>query len=379
MRCTWGFEKVCRSLFILNVKIFVSVFSNNIASMEVMNFNTAMLKNLMVHYVGNKNNGDPLTISADNSELDPEATQHLADGLLYRFKSIAELYAFHHTSSLQYNEVYSFCKAFFNGNEIFEKTAALLARHLYEASTHPKVKGGEFYVTCFEGVPVESRLYKAIGFFKTETKALFLDVATKENTLTLQMKEGVELTKIDKGCLILNRNEEAGYDVRIFDNQNRGAEAVYWKETFLGLTPQKNEFHHTAHLLTLTKQFITGPLEETTEKKEQVELLQKSIRYFQEKEQFDIDDFQTDVFGDDEKINAFRAFGSRYVESNNYDIASSFDISHEAVKKQAKIYKSVLKLDKNFHIYIHGRTDLIERGTEADGRKYYKIYFQEEA
>jgi hypothetical protein len=349
--------------------------------MEESNFNTAALKNIVVHYVGNKNNGDKLTISNTRPEPDAETAQYLAEGLLYRFKSVAELYLFHHTSSLQYHEVYSFCKAFFTGAASFEETAALLARHLYEASTHPKVKGGEFYVAHIEALPLESRLYSAIGLFKTETKALFLDVAAHGNSLSLQMKEGAELSKIDKGCLILNRNEEAGYDVRIFDNQNRGAEALYWRETFLGLAPQKDEFHHTSHLLTLTKQFITGPLEQegNLEKREQVELLQKSIRYFQEKDQFDIEEFQTDVFGDEDKINAFRNFGSRYVESNDYDIASSFDISPGAVKKQAKIYKSVLKLDKNFHIYIHGRTDLIERGTEADGRKYYKIYYQEEA
>jgi hypothetical protein len=349
--------------------------------MEHMDLNTAALKNIIVHYVGNKNNGDPLSISATGPELDDETTEHLAEGLLYRFKSLAELYAFHHPSSLQYNEVYSFCKALFNDAESFEKTAALLARHLYEASTHPKVKGGEFYVTYFEGLPVESRMYKAIGLFKTENKALFLDVAAQGSSLALQMKEGTELTKIDKGCLIIARNEDAGYDVRIYDAQNRGEEALYWKETFLGLTPQQNEFHHTAHFLTLTKQFITEQLEQegSIEKKEQVELLQKSLRYFQEKDQFDIEEFQADVFADDERINAFRTFGSRYVENNDYDISSNFDISHDAVKKQARIYKSVLKLDKNFHIYIHGRTDLIERGTEADGRKYYKIYYQDEA
>jgi hypothetical protein len=50
-----------------------------------------------------------------------------------------------------------------------------------------------------------------------------------------------------------------------------------------------------------------------------------------------------------------------------------------AVKKQQRIYKSVLKLDKNFHIYIHGNTDLIEKGVDMDGRKYYKIYYQEES
>jgi len=33
---------------------------------------------------------------------------------------------------------------------------------------------------------------------------------------------------------------------------------------------------------------------------------------------------------------------------------------------------------KNFHIYIHGRRDLIEKGTDESGKKFYKIYFEEE-
>ncbi|MGN6534001.1 MAG: nucleoid-associated protein, partial [Ginsengibacter sp.] len=57
----------------------------------------------------------------------------------------------------------------------------------------------------------------------------------------------------------------------------------------------------------------------------------------------------------------------------------SFIISDTAVKKQARVYKSVLKLDKNFHIYIHGNKELIEKGYD-EGMKmsYYKVYFKEE-
>ena len=50
----------------------------------------------------------------------------------------------------------------------------------------------------------------------------------------------------------------------------------------------------------------------------------------------------------------------------------------QAVKKQARVFKSVLKLDKNFHIYIHGNRELIEQGVEKDGRKFYKLYFESE-
>ena len=346
-----------------------------------MNVDTPCLKKLVVHYVGSKNNLEPLHLSGEALELDADTLKILQDGLLYKFKTIPEHYSFHHSSSLQFNEVYSYCRQLFEDPEKLEATSIAIAKHLYDASTHPKVKGGEFYVAYFEGLPVESRMHKAIGLFKTENKTLFVDVQQQAGAFQLAMKEGVELTRIDKGCLIINSKEEEGFDVLIFDNQNRGEEALYWKEGFLGLTPQKNEYHHTAHFLTLTKQFITEQLESELKipKTEQVELLNRSIDYFKSKEAFDIEEFQTEVFANDEMIGSFRNFGSRYIEANDFDIASSFEISPDAVKKQSRVFKSVVKLDRNFHIYIHGRTDLIEKGVDMDGRKFYKIYYQEEA
>jgi hypothetical protein len=54
-------------------------------------------------------------------------------------------------------------------------------------------------------------------------------------------------------------------------------------------------------------------------------------------------------------------------------------ISGTAVKKQARVFKSVLKLDKNFHIYIHGNKELIEKGYDEQLQmNYYKVYFKEE-
>jgi hypothetical protein len=48
-----------------------------------------------------------------------------------------------------------------------------------------------------------------------------------------------------------------------------------------------------------------------------------------------------------------------------------------AVKKQARVFKNVIKLDKNFHIYVHGDRNLIERGADENGT-FYKIYYKEE-
>jgi hypothetical protein len=78
-------------------------------------------------------------------------------------------------------------------------------------------------------------------------------------------------------------------------------------------------------------------------------------------------------------IASFRKFDDNFRAENKLELPDTFEISAQAVKKQAKIFKSVLKLDKNFHIYIHGDRELIEQGSDPDGRKYYKIYFKEES
>ena len=58
-------------------------------------------------------------------------------------------------------------------------------------------------------------------------------------------------------------------------------------------------------------------------------------------------------------------------------------MSTENTRKKCPSYKlepaSVLKLDKNFHIYIHGDKKLIEKGFD-DGKamSFYKVYFKEE-
>ena len=77
-------------------------------------------------------------------------------------------------------------------------------------------------------------------------------------------------------------------------------------------------------------------------------------------------------------IESFQKFNQTYRQENEVELADNFKISSQAVKKQSRIFKSVLKLDRNFDIYIHGDKNLIEKGTEKDGRKYYKIYYQEE-
>ena len=102
------------------------------------------------------------------------------------------------------------------------------------------------------------------------------------------------------------------------------------------------------------------------------------MKEFKNNETFEQEDFEREIFKAPELIESYKKFDTEYRETNELEIEDSFGISGQAVKKQARIFKSVLKLDKNFHVYIHGDRELIEQGVDNQGRKYYKLYYDEE-
>jgi hypothetical protein len=133
--------------------------------------------------------------------------------------------------------------------------------------------------------------------------------------------------------------------------------------------------------MTLTKNFITEqiPAEYEVSKADQIDYLNRSVDYFKKHDNFEKEEFAKEVFQSKEVINSFNSFDELYSQTNQIEVNDSFAISPQAVKKQARVFKSVLKLDKNFHIYIHGDKELIEQGVEQDGRKFYKIYYTDES
>lgn len=76
-------------------------------------------------------------------------------------------------------------------------------------------------------------------------------------------------------------------------------------------------------------------------------------------------------------IESFNKYSSTCFHEVGLNEDETFYISDNAVKKQARSFKSVIKLDKNFHIYVHGDRHMIEQGEDEKGR-YYKVYYNEE-
>ena len=111
---------------------------------------------------------------------------------------------------------------------------------------------------------------------------------------------------------------------------------------------------------------------------DQADLLNKSVNFFKENDQFRIDQFADQVLEQEELKQSFEDYRKRFEDVYEVELNDQFDISKNAVKKQARFFKSIIKLDKNFHIYVHGNRQMIEQGVDENGKKYYKLYYNSE-
>lgn len=344
----------------------------------------ASLAQLSVHRVGNKLNDEHYVLSEEALQISDELLSNiLKQFFLTPFEKVNEVYQLYHPNDeLNLNEVFHFASLIFDDPSSFHENSRQLAKYLYEVTDHPKIKSGELYLGFFNNIQMEGELIDAIGIFKSETKETYLKVYPEQAGFNLSYEQdAININKLDKGCLIFNAAKEMGYKVAVIDQTNRNAEAVYWKDGFLKLKVRNDNYNQTQNTLSVYKNFVTQKLDEDFEisKADKIDLLNRSMKYFKEKETFDIEEFSNEVIGNEQGIESFKTFKKSYEDEFDTTIADSFDISTAAVKKQAKVFKSVLKLDKNFHIYIHGNKELIEKGFDDDkAMNYYKVYFKEE-
>ena len=331
-----------------------------------------------LHFVGNKIADEGISLSKNTIVIDHKLEQNLISYFLTPFTS-EEFYQFYHESDLALNEVYTYVsKIFDNGEQLYEQSVNL-AKHLYEQSTHPKIKGGEFYTVYFKDCILDSETLDAVGLFKSENKDTFLKVLQENDNFNLQTEKGINIKKLDKGCLIFNKDRENGYIVAVVDNAGRGVEARYWLNDFLHVCRRKDEYTNTQNFMTLAKNFVTQelPKELGTSKADQIDLLNKSLDFFKDKDTCDIDDFTNEVMIEPDIIEKFHHYKQRCEDESGTSINNSFSISETARKKQQRSFKRVIQLDKKIKIVIDGNSQNIEQGTDKKG-KFYKVYYNEE-
>lgn len=343
-------------------------------------FDNSNLHSLVIHEVGNRTLDENLLLSDEFVSIKDENLVNIIRKFFFSSFSDNELFQFCNDVGLNQNEIYTLASRIFETPTDLLQASKTIAQYLYTCSKHPKIRKGDLYIAFFQEVDLDNAKVDALGIFKSETKEDYLKVNWAKNTNILYYDEGTNVKKLDKGCLIFNIGKEQGYKVCVIDNTSKSNEALYWKEDFLGIKPIANEYYQTSQILNITKQFVTKQLpDESLSKTEKINLLNRSVEYFKNHDYFNKEEFEKTVFPSENVAKSFREYNEVYSEEKKIDLSDKFEISTSALKKESKAIKRVLKLDKNFQIYINGDSDLIEKGMDEKGRKYYKIYYQEES
>lgn len=341
----------------------------------MFSFIDTQIKSLVLHLVGNKIADGEIKLSEEELHINESLLQLLTHYFVSAFKSGAR-YEFSHDSDLSMNEVYSYVSAIFDdGSNLLEKSK-LIAKHLFSHSTHPKVKKGELYVVYFKNCTIDDEQVDAIGIFKSENKDTFLKIYPKGNSFEIEKEKGININRLDKGCLIFNKHRSTGYIVSIVDTINVGGDAKYWVENFLQVKRKNDSYTQTQNAMAMCKGFISQ-LPSDIDKADKAAMMNRVVDSLKQ-ESVNMDSVAERAFGPDHSAS-FNSFRNEYQETHEVSFDDSFQGKPEAIKRRATGTMTTIKLDKNFDVNIHGGEQFIERGYDEEmGMRYYKLYFNEE-
>ncbi len=337
----------------------------------MIEFSETELSKLIIHKIGRHSEDGGVAMSIKQTDIDETTNQVLLNFFLKSF-NMENYYRFFHEIGLEHNDVYQCVSKIFETKN-FISSSQDLARLLYEQSSHPKIKAGEFYVVFFKNCVLNDEIVDAVGLFKTENKSNFLKVNKVDENFRLNNQIGISTDEIDKACIIFNTEKENGYIVQIIDNTSNN-DAKYWKDNFLKVKQISNDYFLTQTHITNFNNFIKSE-DKNICSQTKIRLKQNAYKYLTQNTNFNSTDFDAKVFPNDDIATAY----DEYAKENDLPIKQDFEISEIAVKKSKRQFKNVLKLDKNFHVYVHGNRNLLEKGyDETKNKSYYKLYFDAE-
>lgn len=345
-------------------------------------FNTR-IENLAIHRVGNKNKGELLLTSSNTTPLDDEMHALLKEYFLKPFRSKEEAYySFFHEEDLEFHEMYALAKAVFSTPASLLENSKKIAKHLYQQSDHPHIRSGEIYVCYLENVLVDNNKTDAIGIFKSEIKQEFLQFEEREDDLRMILQQGVNLNKLDKGAIIFNVEEEAGYKILSVDSNRY--DAKYWLEGFLGVDVFEDENFFTKKYLKFCQDFAKDVVLPAEDKKEEVMFMNRAVNHFAKNDNFEETAFLNETLENPDLIPEFKNY--KVEKGGKYSIegVSDFPISNSAVTTARKGIKSVINLDTHVQIKLNftnsdSAEKFIEKGWDEERQMYYYlVYFNRE-
>jgi len=345
-------------------------------------FNTH-IESLSIHRVGNKSRNEAIFLSENQYGLNDEIVPLLKE---YFFKSFREkeenYFQFAHEVDLEYNDMFNLATEIFTNPSSVHEVSKKITNHLFEQSNHPHIKNGEVYVTYLTNVSIDNNVVDAIGVFKSELRTDFLQFEEKGSSLEMILQEGINLNKLDKGCLIFNHKKEEGYKILTVDSNRY--DARYWLEHFLAVDAFQDENFMTKKYLKFCQEFAKEVVFPAEDKKQEVMFMNRAVNHFAKNDNFEETAFLNEVMDNPDLIPEFKSYKADRGEKYSIEDVTSFPIANAAVTDARKSIKNVINLDTHIQIKLdfinpESAEKFVEKGWDEEKQMYYYlVYFNKE-
>ena len=260
----------------------------------MINLYNTQIESLSIHKVGNKNKVESLFISKAPHHLNDETTGLLKEYFFKPFREKEEsYYRLSHEADLSFNPLYEAVTKIFNEPNTVHDISGKIAKHLYDQSNHPHIKSGELYVTYLTGLQLDNVKTDAIGIFKSELKQDFIQFEEQTDHLEILVQQGINIHKLDKGCLIFNTESEEGYKVLSVDSNRY--DTKYWLEQFLGVAVLTDNNFYTKNYLKFCQNFAKDVVLPAEDKQQEVLFMNRAVNHFAKNNAFEETNFMNEV------------------------------------------------------------------------------------
>lgn len=345
-------------------------------------FNTH-IESLSVHRVGNKSRSEAIFLSEQTYNPSDEIVPLLKEYFFKPFRDKEENYfQFSHDVHLDYHDMYNFATEIFTNPESVHEVSKKITKHLFEQSNHPHIKNGEVYVSYLTHLSIDNNPVDAIGIFKSEIKTDFLQFEEKDANIEVMLQQGINLNKLDKGCIIFNYKKEDGYKILTIDSNRY--DARYWLEHFLSVDAFQDENFMTKKYMKFVQDFAKDVVLPAEDKKEEVMFMNRAINHFAKNDDFEETKFLNEVLDNPDLIPEFKNYKIEKAPKYSIEDVTSFPIANAAVSDARKKIKNVINLDTNIQIKMdfinpESAEKFVEKGWDEEKQMYYYlVYFNKE-
>ena len=349
----------------------------------MINLYATQIDTISLHRVGNKNKGEAIFLSEGSFALNDETTGLLKEYFFKPFREKEENY-FHFSNDVdvEFNEMYKIVSAIFTDPDSLHANSKKIASYLYEQSNHPHIKSGEVYIAYLSGVLLDNVKVNAIGIFKSELKHDFIQFEEKGSNLDIIIQQGININKLDKGCLIFNSNKEQGYKILSVDSNRY--DTKYWLEEFLGVEALSDDNFKTKNYLKFCQNFAKDVVLPAEDKQQEVLFMNRAVNHFAKNDLFEESNFLNEVMENPDLIPEFKHYKTEKGPKYSVEDVSTFDIANKAVSDARKKIKNVINLDTNIQIKLdfinpESAQKFVEKGWDEEKQMYYYlVYFNKE-